>query len=388
MLHSPSFKARRRLWIIVPCVLVAVAHAQPLDTLDICTEVVTSINHPAQYVQEKLQRGCNLFAPHCCGPSWPTHPECYIINNKKISDAWTELKKITKCDKKTLEVGYREFLNRELDPRMHLGPVKLLMTLIEIQVATQMRDAKPLPSDIVPQLATFRTKLSRAPYDERDIAAARFVPYTGLTKNLLSPKTYNQQQDSMVWGNLIVAGPGLLSATGCERFGMWAHELVHVRQYREAGFYTYQMDYLTDPADYREKEAEREAYLVQDAAESTCLFRPYDIDPSVPGPVWGTVQERVEGRLVPQPNVGVRIEGDGEPVMLGHYEGCLTTTDEDGEFQCEDVPPGRRVVRATKVPFSRSGVEQTGSVTITLPAQRSVAITLDPPLIDWFVIER
>ena len=50
--------------------------------MDVCTEVVETINHPARYISEKIRQGCNVLVPHCCGPTWQTHPECYFINQK------------------------------------------------------------------------------------------------------------------------------------------------------------------------------------------------------------------------------------------------------------------------------------------------------------------
>jgi hypothetical protein len=237
------------------------------STVDICTESVSTINHPAQYVRRMIKKCRSVFlTPHCCGPTWRTHPECYVLRRRRISSAWQEIVHKKECDTQSLEVGFKEFMSRRLDPRLQLPEAKTFMAFIEVMVAAQMGDGKPLPNRVTRKLYRYLEQYDLH-FAKQDVGNARYVGY-GL--NPLSPKSYGQSQDTMTWGNLIVAGPGLLSAKGCLELATWAHELVHVRQYRDMGFYTFQTAYLSDRAAYKDKAAEREAYKIEAEVVRIC----------------------------------------------------------------------------------------------------------------------
>src|SRR5262249_53774364 len=110
--RGSSFVTRTRIQISIfagALLSFGAASLAQSQTIDICTEVGQTVNHPAEYVAEKVRKGCSVIAPHCCGPSWPSHPECYVTNNKKVRDGWGEFVSKLQCKRESLETGLNEF---------------------------------------------------------------------------------------------------------------------------------------------------------------------------------------------------------------------------------------------------------------------------------------
>lgn len=283
---------KRFLGLFLSCLLLTEAESQTqTQTVDICTEIRETILHPAQYVSEQVRRGCgNLLTPHCCGPSWPSHPECYVTRQRTISEAWEEITKKLQCNPKTVEVGFQEFMRRRIDPRLKIPQVRKIGDHINLLLDACSASAKPLPEevrqDLHERLPTLVTQLRpgvRA-FAAMDIENARYVSSELACAYPLTPITYETGQDSIVWGKLIIAGPDLRSSWGCTALAMWGHELVHVRQYRDAGFTGFLTSYLEDTAPYEEKGTEREATEVATYMMRLCQGLPLEPLISQPAP--------------------------------------------------------------------------------------------------------
>lgn len=251
---------------------------------EICQDIAVAINHPAQVVAEKVQQCFKggfwkiVTAPHCCTPVWIVHPECYIVQQKNISDAWTEIRSETHCDVVDIAKNFKIALQAFFDPKTFLfKSLAPFVTDLKNQIDITFVGASPIPDDVKQMLEQYIADGVSIPYDKNIVERARWISSDDPLAEWYSPSTY-QVEDSITWGDLIIAGPNLRNYKSCKRLKLWAHELTHVRQYKDKGFEKFLADYLDEVRqgkEYTQISAEVEAIAVENLVEGVCNGREY-----------------------------------------------------------------------------------------------------------------
>ncbi|MDX1195293.1 hypothetical protein GOL96_29775 [Sinorhizobium medicae] len=245
---------------------------------EICYDVAVAINHPAQVVSEKIQKCVtsvlDFVTPHCCLPSWPAHLECYAIKNRTIGEAWTELQTRTQCDPVDLVTGFNQYIKAYFDPKSYfIKSIGSFAAVLKSGVDTVFTVATPLPDDVQSSLRSYIGGGAITRFGVDIVDRARWVSSENEWAKLYHPRTWGLSQDSITYGDLIIAGPALRSAVGCERLAKWAHELTHVQQYKEKGFEGFTTNYLSEFAQgvpYEELSAEIDAKSVEPVIAKAC----------------------------------------------------------------------------------------------------------------------
>jgi hypothetical protein len=268
------------------------------QTVDVCKQVGQVINHPATYVAEKIQkcaftekkkRGLRRILrvirvathPECCAPSWVAHPHCYVLNNKKVKDAWTEVKQsVEQCNPKDLKLAAREFVSWNFDPRyVFFKELKPVLTTLDVYFAVvRNQTARKIPEPVKKYMREYRVALG-LPFTEADIENARWIRHDHKSVKPFAPRN-PERHDSITWGNLILTGPQLLGSEGCEQLDDWAHELTHVKQYREKGFELFVTDYVQKSAvhKYEDIPSEVEGFATGQKVAKYCKEKGHGAD--------------------------------------------------------------------------------------------------------------
>lgn len=237
------------------------------ETVDVCTQVVTVINHPAQYMSERIKKGgirCFL-QPQCCTPLWLTNPVCYVYENKRIKEAFTETKNEMQCNTRAVADGVKEFVAKMTNPLFILSPQ--LFTAYRTYVDATGVVAKELPDDVkkMMQLLVGRGGI---PFNHQQIERARWVGSDEpLGFGLLPP---GDSYVAMVHKDLIVVAPAMQNATGCYKYALWAHELTHVFQNERDTAEGFTRGYVLQASQhpYEKRPYEIEAYAVENKVKA------------------------------------------------------------------------------------------------------------------------
>lgn len=275
----------RRVFLIAH-ISIAFAATAAAENVSICRQLTQVINHPAQYAAEKIQQCTSgggldsllgaVVTPQCCLPGWELNPSCYIMKEVLKKDAWTETHTELSCNAIDIKKGINEFASWYLDPKMvALQPAKGLFDLFEASRALLLStSAEKLPNDVSDYLKSKFVGKPGIPFTASDIDSARWKPYTDAGTKPFLPSTWGFEHDSITYGNVIIAGPGLLAATSCLRMSKWAHELTHLHQYETKGQDKFLADYISEAkirgVPYDELSTELEAKSVEQFVYSSC----------------------------------------------------------------------------------------------------------------------
>lgn len=248
------------------------------QTVDVCTQVAKAIDHPAQYVAEKVRQCKKNFLgvldPYCCFPGWELRPHCYVTKNKKIADGWQELKTELECKPERIANGAGNVMRYYFDPKIAiLGNNAQFIETLKLGLAPALTAAEPLPQDVISSLKPFVEKRI-VPFSLDLLQGARWISSSNDLAKAYHPHTYKQKnKDTITYGNLIIAGPVLRSSVGCRRLAIWAHEMTHVHQYNSQGFNAFTKNYLDQSASgvsYENLPEEKQAYAVENIVDSSC----------------------------------------------------------------------------------------------------------------------
>jgi hypothetical protein len=313
----------RRL-LIVPLVLALICCSTPLlsyaQSASICHDTVQVIEHPEQYaidtVIEKVKKdgvSC-LFHPSCCTPGWQLDPVCYVANavqhKRTISAEWKEFKTITTCQDypidKALKTLFRDFTRPETVVSKISG-LDPFFRVLASEIAVARAAAQPLPEDLKKELIdkfrSLHVKTTIIPPESLSEALKRggVPPPDGAEPTYREePGDFYAERDavnSAVWmqsdnpaaaplwalksfsgahaitfENVIIVGPDMLNATGCDRLAYWAHEITHVRQYNQNGLEGFLNPYIVDGINsgYCGIQAEIIAFRVENEFRKSC----------------------------------------------------------------------------------------------------------------------
>jgi hypothetical protein len=246
-------------------------------TVSICEEIETIINHPAEYIQEKVRRhgiSC-FFLPHCCTPAWVLSPECYVLEWVKTKDPWTEVVKTLTCSdyQLTIEEAFKKWLVNLVNPipglRIITGDLSQLFALY---IGAAYEAAEPIPTDCMPELLRYAESGNHR-FSIDNVHNARWLKST---HSLASPLWPGGSTIAITFYNLIIISESLLNESFCQRLSIWAHELVHVNQYNLMGWDRFLQEYLTWglAVKYEDIPVEAIAFDIQAKVLSECLSRP------------------------------------------------------------------------------------------------------------------
>lgn len=287
----------------------------------ICNDSVQAIEHPEEYVIDTVTARVKkdgvscLLHSNCCLPGWQLDPVCYVVkpvtNRTKVSDAWTEYKKNTTCQDypidKALKTLFRDYTKPENAVVRLLG-LEPFYKALGSEVALARTTAHPVPDDVQTELiAKLRPLLVRSIYI-RTQSGQRIpkLPPEGEPNYYQDSEEFDQEREAIgtaVWlrwnepgaaalwalkapsgahaitfENLIIVGPDMLNATGCARLGYWAHEITHVKQYKNDGLEGFLGPYLVDYINngYCGINAEIEAYRIENLVRESCGMQKND----------------------------------------------------------------------------------------------------------------
>jgi hypothetical protein len=258
---------------------------------EICKTVKESINHPVEMIAIRVQKSFSslqcIAAPHCCGPTWEAHPECYTLQNQVVREPWTEIKETMECLPRSSSEALSEFIENHTDPAYIL--TKPIYDLYQAKVATAISQAEPIPQPfsgameaIIGHLRTISWVVNGPdanPINLEDIADARWVDRENPLAISLSPMTWGQSNPAITHDKLIVIDVDeyhLLDK--CEKFAFWVHEVIHVAQYRNMGAFNFTKNYLSESQSgvrYEDLSAEVGAKRVEIEALDFCVNEPW-----------------------------------------------------------------------------------------------------------------
>ena len=237
--------------------------------VSVCEDVVSLVDHPAEYVTEKVKREgltCILHGT-CCTPYWVTDPICYALENRLSRAPWKETVHKIQCSQQDAATAIRELILNFVNPTSFvLGPLgQDLYDLYRTYVESAEIVASPLPPDVVLRLSRLLGKPGIV-WSAEDLYGAKYISASDAKGALLFPGTYgNHAANAITHGNLIVIEDDVLTDTSCEKYAVFAHELTHIYQNRRDGVNTFVTKYLIDAAQhsYEEIPYEVEAYALQ-----------------------------------------------------------------------------------------------------------------------------
>jgi hypothetical protein len=218
---------------------------------------------------------------------WVINPVCYIIEKKKIKDAWTETKRFTQCRRESLDTGLREFINAWTNPT---AAATFLLTPQFLGSYRNYVDAlagqgRRLPDDIQRMLAAL-VQRGIVPFSLVDIQNTRWLNDSDEAVKPLSPRQLGIKDVlAIVHGSLIVITPEMAAARNCKRIALWAHEVTHVYQNRILGANAFTARYLSEARNgYENISFERQAHAVEDSVSSPPICDLMGFPPVLPRP--------------------------------------------------------------------------------------------------------
>jgi hypothetical protein len=268
------------------------------DKVSFCREAMQVFDHPEQYVIETVTqrdwRGLAVCAAHasCCLPGWELDPICYAENvisrdRKKVADAWKETVHYFMCEDITPKEAVQRFVAKT-KPDSFPGKIlnlKPAVAFLGSLVAVAKGRAVPFQADLRAELIDRLTRTSRV--EHGDFPEGDF-PNRNTVEAVVTQTVWIRYDDpaaaplwkfagdanAITFDNMIVAGPGLLNMTGCALVAGWAHEVVHVNQYRVIGFNEFIEKYLANGFvnGYCGVPAESDAYGYQDQVLAQCTL--------------------------------------------------------------------------------------------------------------------
>ena len=256
-----------------------------MPTISWCEEIALTIQHPAEYVTEKVKKhGVSCFLlPHCCTPAWVTDPACYVLRRRKISDAWDEIKNVLKCEnyQLTAQEAFQKWLINTLKPIPGFNIIEGgpgIAELLGLYVATAYDVARTVPDTIKPGLNDLAADGSFI-FTNKDLDNARWLPASHELAKPLWPGTYDQEFTAITYYNLIIIKDSFLETPYCNMLSTWAHELVHVHQYNLLGWENFLSLYITSSAvlTYEGTPIEKIAYEVDRRVFSRCQSNPANL---------------------------------------------------------------------------------------------------------------
>lgn len=258
---------RLRITTLLAWMLLCVSSAAIAESVDICTESINMVHHPAQYVTRQIRRhGLVLCIAHpaCCSPVWATDPICYITRRRQISQAFDEAVSSLHCEKKSAEIAITEFIDSWTKPiPIIAGPG--LMLAYNNAVDLNLASASPLPSDVIDNLKRLIGSPG-IPFKDEDVESARWKKASDPLAAPLFPGTYGDKHTlAITHGNLIIVRDNITKLPKCTYYAKWAHEITHVYQNRKDGKIKFLDKYLTEGGkkDYEKISYEIEASKVE-----------------------------------------------------------------------------------------------------------------------------
>jgi hypothetical protein len=332
--------------------LLGIPDAVHAVAVNICEEVETSITHPAEYTRQKIKRhGLSaLFFPHCFTPAWITDPQCYVVKNVKVKNAWTEIKKTFNCKDYQLspEEAFTKWLVNNFVPfdAFH-APTHILTETLGAYVSAAMVVAQPLPPDIINELRQ-TAQQERGPFTLDNLNTAKWIHANRNEAKILWPGTYNvKEMNAITYYNLIIVNDEFLQGLiydrdlkkvrpdECQRRANWAHELTHVRQYNLLGWEPFLISYVTEgllkggTKSHDALTREKEAIAVEQSIERTCLATIVKLSPLRPN----VIEIRPRGIkdtpvVEPAPDPSSKITAIEAEIQKMVEEGVVTVEDD------------------------------------------------------------
>lgn len=237
------------------------------QSIDICTQTATLVNHPAQFVIETIKKGGLICAAivMCCSPLWVTNPVCYVTRRKNLRDAFTETIRTVKCEPKALVQGLKDFVGQRFTPTGIIASPTLL-TAYDGAISANIGTGHKLPGNVENALKRVLVRPD-IPFNKEDVERARWKKRSDPAAAPLFPEAVvdGETMWAITHRDLIIVNTDIVLGSDCQRYAKWAHELTHVAQYRKDGQLFFVDRYLRErlTGSYRDISYEREAYAVE-----------------------------------------------------------------------------------------------------------------------------